>query len=127
MILTNREIRMRLDNHISQPTKVKNGIAQGAKSSTTLADIYSNSIGGEETQTKSKVVFIDDTLIIHSVQSNEEGTKEAQHLNMIYKRVERVTLSSPGTSSKPLLPEELGILSHFVSIRSYTYFHSSKL
>ena len=97
MILTNREIRVRLDNHISQPTKVKNGIAQGAKSSTTLADIYSNSIGGEETQTKSKVVFIDDTLIIHSVQSNEEGTKEAQqHLNMIYKQSEELNLRLNG-------------------------------
>ena len=98
MILTNREIRMRLDNHISQPTKVKNGIAQGAKSSTTLADIYTSSIGGEETQTKSKVVFIDDTLIIHCVQSNEEGTKEAQqHLNMIYKQSEELNLRLNGS------------------------------
>ena len=57
MILTNREIRVRLDNHISQPTKVKNGIAQGAKSSTTLADIYTSAIGGKETETKSKGSF----------------------------------------------------------------------
>ena len=89
---------MRLDNHISQPTKVKNGIAQGAKSSTNLADIYTSSIGGKERETKSKVVFKDDTLIIHCVQSNEEGTKEAQqHLNMIYKQSEELNLRVNGS------------------------------
>ena len=62
------------------------------------SDIYTSSIGGPETETKCKVVFIDDTLIIHCVQSNEEGTKEAQqHLNMIYKQSEELNLRLNGS------------------------------
>ena len=44
------------------------------------------------------MVFIDDTLIIYSVESGEAGLKEVQeHLDMIYKQSEELDLRLNGS------------------------------
>ena len=88
-IITNRQVRIKLNNKLSKPVKISNGNPQGLSISLPLSSIYTNGIEkyleetGKDNENDEKIkkdfgLFIDDTSLIISTTKDDKGIRAAQ-------------------------------------------------